>query len=79
MLFFSSGIHKKQVMKLLNLPFGFMHFILCTKGFTHLGTSYLNRPSRCKLDNMNHTHLLFDYFCDCFWEKNILDIFLEYI
>jgi hypothetical protein len=28
----------------------------------------------CKWDNMNHTHLLFDCFCDCFW-GNILRIY----
>jgi hypothetical protein len=31
----------------------------------------------CKWDNMSHTCLLFDYFCDCFL-KNILKIVLEY-
>ncbi len=25
------GVHKKQIMKVLDLPFGFMHSILCTK------------------------------------------------
>jgi hypothetical protein len=30
-----------------------------------------------KWDDMNHTCLLFDYFCDCFW-GNILKIFIEY-
>jgi len=38
--FLANGIHKKQVMKPFDLPFGFMH-----KGFTHLGTSHLNRSS----------------------------------
>jgi hypothetical protein len=31
----------------------------------------------CKQDNMNHTHVFFYYFCDCFL-GNIPRIFLEY-
>jgi hypothetical protein len=30
----------------------------------------------CKQDNMSHTRLLFDYFCDCFL-RNISKIFLK--
>jgi len=31
----------------------------------------------CKQDNMSHTHLLYDCFCDYFL-GNIIKIFLEY-
>ncbi len=34
--------------------------------------------ARCQWNNMNHTCLLFDCFCDCF-VGNILRIFLEFV
>jgi hypothetical protein len=61
-----------------------IYVIKGTNAYTHDIKSICNQNG-CKRDSMNHTHLLFNSFYDCFWGIfldyfwNVFEIFFEKI